>query len=130
MRSAIGVGGARVGGGVGRPDVGADVISGVGMEGDSETTSDAFISYVLVGGEDGSRDAGASSKMMSSSSSAATGKPGSCVRDHPPTQNGILCIRSAIGMKDKASRDFQTCIWSKQTRCQSLEQIKGKTRVK
>ena len=111
IRSAIGTGGARVGGGVGRPDVGADgrpdVLPDVDTDVDSETSTDGPISYTLVGGEDGgdgSGDAGGSSKAMmssSSSSTAGTGKPGSCEKVHPPTTKGILCIRSRV-MKENA----------------------------
>ena len=48
MSAAMGIGGATVGGGVGRPDVGADgwpdVLSDVQTDDDSDTTSDALIS--------------------------------------------------------------------------------------
>ena len=77
------IGGARAGGGVSRPDVGADglpdVLSNAEMEDDSDTSTDGPISYVLVGGEDGadgSGDAGAFSKKTSSSSSSTAGRPG------------------------------------------------------
>ena len=95
------IGGARAGG-VGRPDVGADglpdVLSDAEIEDDSDTSTDGPISYVLVGGEDGadgSGDAGALSKVTSSSSSSTAGRPGFRVRAHPPTMKGIRCIRGA-----------------------------------
>ena len=104
MRSATFTGGAGAGGGVGRPDVGAeglpDVLSDADNKDDSETSIEGPISYVLVGGEDGaegSGDAGALTNTVSSSSSlSTTGKPRSRVRAHPPAMKGIRCIRGAF----------------------------------
>ena len=79
----MGIGGPADGGGVGKPDVGADD--------DSLTTPDAVISYTDVAVKDGSGDAGDSSKTTSSSSSSGTGRPGSMITAHP-SEKGILCI--------------------------------------
>ena len=111
MRSATSLGdGAGAAGGVGKPDVGAeglpDVRSDVATDVDSETSMEGPISYVDVGGEDGtdgSGDMGALSKCTRSSSSA-TGKPGYSVRAQPPTINGIRCIRSAYHEEERSSK--------------------------
>ena len=62
----------------------------------SDTSTDGPISYVDVGGEDGtdgSGEAGAELKRtLSSSSSSATGMPGLPLRAQPPIRKGIRCI--------------------------------------
>ena len=119
MRSSIGIE-RRAGGGVapgdGRSKVAADrradVNSDVGMDEVSDTTPDAVIKYVDIGGdgEDGgdvSGDAGGSPKeIIDDPLSSRAGTPGALTSDHPLALNGVRCIHVRCHMKNNAPCSF------------------------